>query len=111
MVPRPPVISVIVVGISVIVVGRSSERHERGGDDRRGGGDGGARHAKRPRERKWRARRIIILRLGCREWHRGEPGGECGRNRNLADTHGFLPVERADHDKYGESASGAHGAK
>ena len=33
----------------------------------------------------------MVLRLGGRERQSGEPGGECGRNRNSADTHGGLP--------------------
>ena len=33
----------------------------------------------------------MVLRLGGRERQSGEPGGERGRNRNPADTHGGLP--------------------
>jgi hypothetical protein len=45
----------------------------------------------------------IVLRLGGRKRQSGEPGGERGRNRNLADTHGAPPgldPARRDHQTY-----------
>jgi hypothetical protein len=81
------------IGLSIIaiVIGRRSrERSERRGYDRRGGADDSARRTERPEQWKRRTRRII-LSLGGRNRHSGEPGSKRSRDCHLADGHGGLP--------------------